>query len=212
VETLSSKTKGFTRNEIAKLSGLASGGTMTKVLKELAECDFISPHQDFEGTSRNVRYRLSDFYTAFYFKFIKNAKYMGEGSWTKLIDNPIHRAWQGYTFEQLCMSHVTQLKAALGIQGILSNESSWQNKKTQLDLLIDRRDHVINLCEMKFSLNQFAITKDYYEKLRNKIAEFKASTKTKKSVFLTFVTTFGLEKNNYSGIVQNEITLDSLFA
>ena len=212
VETLSLKSKGFTRKEITALSGLASGGTMTKTLIELEQCDFIITRKDFGGNSKNVLYRLSDFYTAFYFKFLKNAKYTGEGVWTKLIDNPVHRAWQGYTFEQLCMSHGSQIKTALGIQGILSNDFAWQNKSAQIDLIIDRRDHVINLCEMKFSLNRFAITKDYHEKLRNKIAHFKAGTKTKKSVFLTFVTTYGLEKNKYYGIAQNEITLDSLFA
>ena len=212
VETLSLKSKGFTRNELVKLSGLASGGTMTKTLKELEQCDFISTHKDFDSNSKNVRYRLSDFYTAFYFKFIKNTKYTGKGTWTKLIDNPVHRAWQGYTFEQLCMSHISQIKTALGIQGILSDEFAWQNESTQIDLVIDRRDHVINIFEMKFSLNRFAITKDYHEKLRNKIAHFKEGTKTRKSVFLTFVTTYGLEKNKYYGIVQNEIKLDALFA
>jgi uncharacterized protein len=211
VETLSLKTKGFTRKEIVELSGLASGGTMTKTLKELEQCYFISTHKDFDENTKNLRYRLSDFYTAFYFKFIKNTKYTGKSTWTKLVDNPVHRAWQGYTFEQLCMSHVGQLKNALGIPGILSNDFSWHNDKTQIDLVIDRRDHVINIFEMKFSLSRFAITKDYHEKLRNKIAHFKEGTKTRKSVFLTFVTTYGLEKNKYYGIVQNDIKLDSLF-
>ncbi len=122
-------------------------------------------------------------------------------------------------FEQVCKDHISQIKQKIGILGILSTESSWlvkADKKldtagTQIDLIIDRRDRVINLCEMKFSLSEYAIDKDYDEKLRKRIETFRKNTKTKKAVQIVFVTTYGVESNQYSGIVQKQVTLDDLF-
>jgi uncharacterized protein len=132
-----------------------------------------------------------------------------------LIDHPVQRAWQGFAFEQVCMDHVPQIKKALGISGVLSNHAAWrgstEERSAQIDLLIDRRDQVINLCECKFSIDTFAIDKDYAEKLRAKVGVFKTVTKTKKAVFLTMITTYGIEKNTHAYIVQNEVVMDDLF-
>ncbi len=217
VETLSTKTSGLNRGEISKLSKIASGGTLTKVLKELEESGFISTYQSLDKKQKNTIYRLSDFYTFFYFKFQQSGEYGSDGSWMNMLDNPMHRVWQGFTYEQICLSHGYQIKKALGIQGILSNELSWrgsiEDKSVQIDLLIDRRDQVINLCEIKFSINKFTIDAQYAENLRNKISVFKQVSKTKKSVFLTLITTYGIENNKYvGGLVQNQITMDDLFA
>ena len=217
VEILSTKTEGLQRNDIIKLSGIASGGTLTKVLSDLEESGFISSYIAFDNKQKNITYRLSDFYTSFYFKFIKDGKYQGENSWINLNDNPVQRTWQGFTFEQICIDHVGQIKKALGISGIQSNHVSWKGgtdeKSAQIDLLIDRRDHVINICECKFSMDTFAIDKVYSEKLRAKIATFKTVSNTKKSVFLTMITTYGVEKNKYANLLmQNEIMMDDLFS
>ncbi|MDZ7899505.1 MAG: ATP-binding protein [Arcicella sp.] len=212
IGALSKKLKGLNRNEIVQNSGLPSGGTFSRALRELEESGFITSYSSFENKSKNTFYRLSDFYTSFYFRFIVDAEFKGEGSWINRIDNPTHRTWQGYAFEQLCMAHIPQMKQSLGIGSVLSREASWQNEKAQIDLVIERRDHVVNLFEMKFSMAKYLITKDYSEKLRNKIHQFKESTKTKNAVFLTFVTTYGLEENSYSlGLVQNQLLLDDLF-
>lgn len=216
VEVLSTKTEGLQRSDIIKLSGLASGGTLTKVLADLEESGFISSYTSLDNKRKNIIYRLSDFYTAFYFKFIKDGKYQGENSWINLLDSPTQRAWQGFTFEQICIDHVAQIKKALGISGVQSNNASWKGgtteKSAQIDLLIDRRDQVINVCECKFSLDTFSIDKDYSEKLRSKIATFKTVTKTKKAVFLTMITTYGVEKNKYANLlVQNDVTMGALF-
>jgi uncharacterized protein len=133
-----------------------------------------------------------------------------------MLDNPVQRTWQGFTFEQICIDHIGQIKKALGINGIQSNNTSWKGgtieKSAQVDLLIDRRDQVINLCECKFSLDTFVIDKEYSEKLRAKINTFKDATKTKKSVFLTMISTYGVEKNKYANLLmQNEVTMDDLF-
>jgi len=216
VEVLSTKNKGLQRNQIIKLSGISSGGTLTKVLTDLEESGFITSYISLDNKQKNIHYRLSDYYTAFYFRFIKNGKYLGEDSWINLMDNPTQRAWQGFTFEQICLDHIDQVKTALGISGIQSNNVVWQGstsqKAAQVDLLIDRRDQVINVCECKFSLDTFEIDKAYSEQLRSKISTFKTVTKTKKSVFLTMITTYGTEKNKYANLLmQNEVTMDALF-
>ena len=216
VEALASKTEGLQRADIIKQSGIASGGTLTRVLADLEESGFITAYTALDSKQKNILYRLSDYYTAFYFKFLKDGKYQGENSWLNLIDNPIQRTWQGFAFEQICMDHVWQIKKALGISGVQSTNASWKGstseKSAQIDLLIDRRDQVINLCECKFSMDSFSIDKDYSEKLRSKIATFKTVTKTKKAVFLTMITTYGVEKNKYANLlVQNDVVMDDLF-
>lgn len=216
VEALSTKNQGMQRSELIKQSKVASGGTLTKVLSDLEESGFISSYISLDGKAKNTIYRLSDFYTSFYFKFIKDNKYRGENVWINLLDNPLHRAWQGFTFEQICLCHTSQIKKALGISGIQSSDGSWKGNfgenAAQIDLLIDRRDQVINICEVKFSLSKFVIDKDYSEKLREKIAIFKDATRTKKSVFLTMITSYGVEKNKYSAaLIQNEVMMDNLF-
>lgn len=141
---------------------------------------------------------------------------MDEAKWLSGIDNPEIRTWSGYAFEMLCLHHVKEIKHKLGISGISTNTSTWYStdskEKAQIDLLIDRRDGIINICEMKFSINEFVISKKYAEEIRNKIYQFKEQSKTKKSLFFTMITTFGVARNEYSGsFVQNSIVLEDLF-
>lgn len=217
VTALSTKNRGLQRSEIIKAADVKSGGTLTRVLADLEESGFVYAYPSLDGKQKNRIYRLSDYYTSFYFKFIKEGKYQGENAWINMIDNPAYRAWQGLAFEQICMDHVGQIKKALGISGVQSMNASWrgetEEKSCQIDLLIDRRDQVINVCECKFSLSVFSIDKTYAEKLRTKMAIFKSATQTKKSVFLTMVTTYGVDKNQYANaLVQNEVTMDDLFS
>jgi AAA+ ATPase superfamily predicted ATPase len=216
VATLSSRNAGLQRHEIVKLSGIKSGGTLTKVLLNLEESGFITSYLALDKKRKNLTYRLSDFYTAFYFKFLQDGKYRGENAWLNLIDHPVQRTWQGFAFEQICLDHIGQIKKALGISGVQSDNASWrgatETKAAQIDLLINRRDQVINLCECKFSLDTFLIDKEYAEKLRAKISVFKAVTKTRKAVFLTLITTYGVERNAHSDmLVRNELRLEDLF-
>jgi uncharacterized protein len=216
VEALSTKTYGLQRNDIIKLSGVSSGGTLTRILTDLEESGFITTYPSFDNKSKNATFRLSDYYTLFYFKFIHEGTVKGKNAWINLIDHPTVRVWQGISFEQICIDHSEQRKSALGISGVMTNMSTWRGKtetnSAQIDLLIDRRDQVINVCEAKFSLNSFIIDKDYAEKLRNKVGVFKHISKTRKAVFLTMITTYGVEKNKYSlGLIQNEVTMDDLF-
>ncbi|MBP9185797.1 MAG: ATP-binding protein [Bacteroidia bacterium] len=216
VEALSKKTMGLTREEIIKLAKLPGGGGTSKVLDELEVSGFIRKYIPLGRRIKDSLYQLTDFYTMFYFKFIKNNKYNNKNYWLNIIDTPKHRAWSGYAFELICLTHIDQLKNALGISGIQTTVASWRSKNAaegaQVDLLIERKDQVINLIEAKFSINKFTIDKKYAANLRNKIGTFKAETKTNNAVHLSMVTIYGITPNEYAtGLVQQSITADSLF-
>ncbi len=218
VTALGKKKAGMTREEIIAATDKYSNGALSKVLDELEYCGFIRKYNGFDKKSKQAIYQLIDNYTLFYFKFIQQNENNDEHFWSASIDSAMHRAWSGLAFERLCMAHTQQIKAALGIAGVLSNVYSWRKEAdemsdgAQIDLLIDRKDQVINLCEMKYSLSEYIIDAEYEQKLRNKKSAFINTTNTRKAVHLTMVTTFGIKANAHSGIVQNEITLDDLFS
>lgn len=216
VRALSKVRKGLTRTQVLAKSKLASGGTLTRTLNELEQSGFIEHYSPYKG-SKDPLYRLTDEYALFYLKYIEGTRPAKRGVWAKLNGTPSHKAWAGFTFETICMKHVDHIKEGLKISGIRSVEGSWAGKGSgdgaQVDLLIDRDDNVINLCEMKFSTTQFTIDKKYAAELAKKVQAFISATRTRKSVFVTFITTYGTERNAYRDqVVQNELTMDALFA
>jgi predicted AAA+ superfamily ATPase len=211
VEILSKKAKGMTREEIIKNTQLPNGGGLTKTLEELELCGFIRKYKSFGKKERKSLFQLTDCFTLFYFNFMSDNKFNDEHFWTNFIENARHRAWSGYSFEQVCLAHLPQIKRKLGIAGVLTNTASWRNNEAEIDLLIERNDKVINLCEMKYAHEQFVIDKKQDENLRNKRAVFKRETKTRNSVHLTMITTYGVKRNEYWGNIQSEITMDDLF-
>ncbi len=218
LRTIFERGAALSREDLLKYTNFTTGGNMTKVLLELEESSFITSFQNFGYKKANMLYAISDFYTLFYFRFIMDAGKYEPNMWLNKIDDPAFRAWSGLAFEQVCFAHVPQIKQALSIGGVSSSTYSWQekgdsNKKgSQIDLVIDRRDQVINLFEIKYSINQVTITKEYDAVLRHKIQTFKDSTGTNKSVFLTMLTTHGLVANEYkTSTIQNELTMDALF-
>ena len=222
VEALASKRIGLTREEIIKVTKLPDNGMTSRALKDLVKCGFVRAYQYYGRKNKSQTYQLADFYTLFYLRFIKDNYGQDEHFWTHMLDNPQKNAWAGYSFEQLIKEHIEQVKRALGIGSVLTQQSSWFIEKrdleddsltgAQVDLLIDRRDKAINLCEAKFYSGEFTIDKDYSLNLRNKINAFKTSVKTRKSIVPTMITTFGVKHNIYSGIIQQETTLDDLFS
>jgi AAA+ ATPase superfamily predicted ATPase len=215
VEALSKKKKGLSREEIIENANLPNGGGLTKTLEELELCGFIRKYKSFEKKERNALWQLTDFFTLFYFNFMKNNKFDDEHFWTNFIENARHRAWLGYAFEMVCLAHLPQIKQKLGIAGVLTNTSSWRSREAenaaQIDLLIERNDKVINLCEIKFADDKFVIDKKYDENLRNKRSAFKYESKTRKALHLTMITTYGLLHNEYWGNIQSEVMMDDLF-
>jgi len=211
IATLSTKNKGLTRKQIINLTGLSNGGSITNILTELEESSFIRSYRNFGKNKKEKLFQLVDMYSLFYLNFIKNSSPDDENFWINATESPVFRAWSGYAFEMVCLHHIAQIKNALGISGVQTSVYSWQSKSAQIDLIIDRKDQVINLCEMKFSLTSYSINKKYGESLRQKADQFRQATKTNKSIFLTLITTYGLAKNKYDYLVQNNLTMNDLF-
>lgn len=210
--------KGLNRNEIIIACGFSSGGTTTRILTELEESGFISGYIPFEKNENDRIYKLTDEYSLFYLKFIEGARATGEGAWLRQVNNSSYMSWCGFAFESVCQKHISQIKKALGIEGVLTQVSAWRHigkrgkPGTQIDLLLDRADRCINLCEIKMTGKEFTIDKKYAEELDNKLNVFLSQTGSKKTIFLTLVTTYGVSKNDYyTGRVQAEVKVNQLF-
>lgn len=220
VQALSEKTGGLTRYELAEKSGLSTNGNLTEIISNLVASGFVRVSSFYRKKKKDALYQLSDYYTAFYFRYIKEHYGKDEHYWSNAIDNPSRRAWAGLTFEQLCKDHIRQIKQKLGISGVLTEESIWYTKAdeelgvdgAQIDLVLERRDRVINLCEMKYSINEYVIDKSDNAVLRNKIDAFRRVTGTRSSLQITMITTYGVKKNKYSNLIQSQVTMDDLFS
>lgn len=218
VRELAKKGKGMSRAEVIDACGLTTGGTTTRLFEELEQSGFITQYIPFDKTSRDGIYKLSDEYSLFYLKFIDRAHTTGTGTWHKLAEGQSYNSWSGFAFEAVCQKHVQQIKQALGIAGVYTEASGWRYspKKgetgAQIDLLLDRADHSINLCEMKFASAEFVIDKKYAGGLDTKVNVFKEQTKTKKTIFPTMITTYGTKQNiYYTGRIVSEVTMEDLF-
>jgi hypothetical protein len=206
VRALAGKREGLTRNELLAATGLPSGGSASRHLDELAESGFIHPALPFGRKERDALYRLSDEFSLFHCTWIAPLGRRSPGSdyWMKQRQSPKWRAWSGYAFEGICLKHAHQLKVALGISGVQTTEAPWRHHPcegepgAQIDLLIDRADETITLCEMKFSEGVFTIDKRYAEELRQKRETFRRMTGTRKNLFVAMVTTYGVADNAYA--------------
>jgi len=214
VDILSTKKKGMTRKEILEGLGITDSGNLTTVLNDLCLCDFVCKYSGFEKKERDTVYQLSDMYILFYTQFVEGNNSLDSHYWSNMIDNPAKRAWSGFAFEQLCLHHIDQIKSALGISGVQSNIYSWvsrgEGQGAQIDLVIDRRDDVINLCEMKYSSVKYEMTSDYADWMEERKELFRQKTKTDKALHLTLVTLKGVKPNAHSNILQNVICIEDL--
>lgn len=208
---------GQSRDELMAHTGLSSCGNFTRYLRELEECGFIRKSQAFGKKSKGAMYQLIDNFTLFHLAFAGENKVNDRSFWSGSADAQFRVVWEGLAFERLCLQHVREIKSALGISGVISNDCSWQVTRTaehegaQVDLLIDRKDGVINLCEMKFASGEYEIKAGEERHARARRELFKEMTATRKAVHLTYVTTYGLKRTAHAGFVQSEVTLDDLF-
>ena len=213
IETLAKKKSGLTRDEISAYSGLAASGNMTRRLTELENCGFIRKYVSYGNKKKGTIYQLIDNFTLFYYEFMEK-DVRDDKLWSHLSNSPQKNSWAGLAFERLCLLHIGQIKKALGISGVQTEVCSWQCKAdidkgvegSQIDLLIVRKDQVINLCEMKYSQKEYIITKKDKDDLMRKINDFKLVTNTHSAVHMTLVTTEGLKQNSYSDTIQSVIT------
>ena len=213
VSSLGKKMKGLTRAQILEDTKLQNNARFTTILKELEQCGFIRSYIPFDGAKRSLMYQLVDSFVNFTIHFASHNNYHDEEYWTHSLNSGKYNAWSGFAFEILCLNHTNQIKKALSIAGMQSNVCSWLSKAdsgAQIDLLIDRADQTINLCELKYYRTEYELTKSDEKNINNKIQQFISQTHTKKSVRLAMITSFGIKPNKYSGYIQNSLTLSDL--
>ncbi|MEM0993481.1 MAG: ATP-binding protein [Bacteroidota bacterium] len=218
IRTLAQKQQGMSRKEIIRMGSFANGGTISIVLEELAQSGFIAMYYAFGKKNKQKLYRLTDEYSLFYLQFIEKNRKEGAKTWQHLSQTQTYKIWTGYAFESLCMKHLAQMKKSLDIAGVYTTSSSFQKQGNdqeqgaQIDLLLDRKDGVINLFEMKFHHQAFTLSKSYAQDLKRKMGVFEASSSAKKQLFWTLVTAHGLKANEHSlGLIDQVLTLDDLF-
>lgn len=219
ITALGKKKIGMTRQEIAQTTSLFNSGILTGVLEDLENCGFIRGYTEFGKKKKGEVFQLIDNFTLFHFKFLETPP-TDEHFWVNTLNTPGRNSWCGLAFERVCLEHVPQIKQKLGISGVLTETHSWQCKEdpdkgvngSQIDLLIVRQDRVINVCEAKYSSLDYTITKAYDMKLREKIHDFQTVTRTRNTIHLTLITTYGLKQNAYSGSIQSVVTAEDLFA
>jgi hypothetical protein len=218
VTALSSTWKGLNRSEIIKQTNVKDGGGLTNILQELEQSGFITSYVPFNKKKKDTLFRLTDNYSLFYLKFIQPLAKNQSNSWQTLSQTQSWKSWSGYAFENICLQHINEIKTKLGISGVHTNQFSFfakateTQKGTQIDLLIDRQDNAINLCEVKFYNDEFVVSKSYAENLRQKKRTFQQLSKTKKQIFITLITTYGLKQNSHSlGLVDNVLEMNDLF-
>jgi uncharacterized protein len=218
ISALSSTWKGISRTEIIVKTKISDGGGLTTMLQELEQSGFISSYIPFGKKKKDTLFRLTDCYSLFYLKFIQNIPAQETISWQAVSQTQTWITWSGYAFENICFQHIDNIKGALSIGGVYTNQYSFlakttdENEGAQIDLLIDRQDNVISLCEVKFYNDELVLTKADADNLRRKKSIFRHVTSTKKQIFIVLITTFGLLKNKHSlGLVDNVLDMNALF-
>lgn len=218
IQTLGKKRIGMTREEIIEESKMVDNGKLSSVLKDLEHCGFIRKYNQIGRITKNALYQLVDFYTLFYFKIILENKRHDPSFWSKCVGSSLYSNWCGLAFERVCLAHIPQIKQSLSIGGVATNEYSWYVRKNdthpgaQIDLLFDRADQTINLCEIKYTAGgDYTLNEEEEGKILNRRERFLETTGTRKAIHLTLITTRGLTKNAHSDIFQNVVNAEDLF-
>ena len=205
--------QGLTRKEIAKLPRFKDNGHLTEMLDNLVNCDFLRLYNNGTKVNGGI-YQLTDFYTLFYNKFCKK-RTTDDHYWRNHLDTTATNNWHGLAYERVCMYHFRHIIRALRLDAIHTEYYSWRSKQSdpgaQIDMVIDRADGVINVCEVKYSKGDYTLNKAEYEKLLNRVNVFEEKTKERKGVRPILITTFGLKRNEYSDFFLNALTMDVLF-
>ncbi|MBR5975717.1 MAG: AAA family ATPase [Clostridiales bacterium] len=217
VKALGSKSRGLSRRELTSQTGISDSGELSKQLKALISGDFVIKYSSFGNSKREDYYKLIDPYCNFYLHFMSDNKGSKRVNWTNMEDSQIVTIWKGYAFENVCWNHVKQIKAALGISGVSTTESLWskrgdeENEGTQIDMIIERKDNVVNLCEIKFYSDEFLVDKSYHFVLERRKQLLREKISKKATIQNTLITTFGIKKSEYFGDFVQVIELDQLF-
>ena len=204
---------GVTRQEIINSGNTVSGKELTACLEDLEQCGFIRKYRNFSQKINGCHYQLIDPFCLFHLAFLEKDTV---GSWIEFVNTPAYHNWCGLAFENVCLLHTDQIKKALGISGVFTQEFSWRSKNrspgAQVDLLIDRKDDVINVCEIKYTQDEYSISASYEKELIQKLEVLRKESKTKKSLFLTMISFGGIKNNAHKNVVTCELTGEDLFS
>ena len=218
VETLAKHPYGMTRYQLLEQIKVNNGGSFARILDQLIDCGFVKALRPFGKKTKETVFRVIDFYSIFYLKFINGNISDRTNVWQSLSSGANYQSWMGYAFENICLTHLKPIHEALGIGGIYTQASSFHFKGNeelpgvQIDLIIDRNDGIINLCEAKYTNDEFVLTKEYNAVLRRRRTVFQHLTRTKKSVVTTLLTTYpALQNAYYREEIHSEVSLDRLF-
>jgi len=216
VDALSSKNRGLTRAEILEATRLNNNALFGKRLDELEKCGFIRRYEDYANHHRQTVFQLTDPLCHFLQSVVEKNRRHDPEFWSHSQLSPLFNTWSGLAFEILCLNHVPQIKQALGISGLQTSVFSWRTPKdaerqAQIDMVIDRADRCVNICEMKYCREEYEMTKQEHERTESRLYQFMRYAEPRKSLRLTMVTSYGLKPNTHSSIVQNEVTLADLF-
>ncbi|MBQ8989105.1 MAG: ATP-binding protein [Prevotella sp.] len=218
VVCLSTRHAGYTRQEILKKAKIDDSGSATKMLKALEASNFILKYQPFGKGKREECYKLTDSFCLFFLRWVEGHNSMNSDFWMLNQASPSVSSWRGIAFEEVSLSHIQQIKAALGISGVSSEQSAWvvkgddEKEGAQIDLLISRKDNVVNMCEMKFYGEEFTVTKAYERKLAHRQILISEMVSRRTVIHPVLITTYGLTYNEYSGAFAQTLTIDDLFA
>ncbi|MDR0831873.1 MAG: ATP-binding protein [Bacillales bacterium] len=202
---------GMDKNRIAKELGVGNNGYLGDVLETLENCSFVRKYYIYPNKQRNAIYQIIDNYVIFYLNYLKNKPLFIE-YYTKNYEKPQLNSWRGFAFERVCLLNIKSIIEYMRIGGIGYSVSAFNFQTSQIDLVLDRSDGIINLFEIKFSISPYMIDKEYHQKLLNKYSDFKENNKKKsKTIKLVFLTTFGLVNNEYSSIVSSSFDMNCLF-
>lgn len=226
MRAISKKRYGISQAELMKQDiAISQGGEAKKKLRSLEDAGFILSFKPYSHSKRGIYYRVIDEYTLFYFRWIEpireslQAKSLKSGYWAELSKTPAWQAWAGLAFEAVCYKHLPQISNGLNLPATALADS-WQftpkpgssEEGAQIDLLFDRNDDVITVCEIKYNNKPYAIDKEYAKSLQRKLRVFEQKTKTKKTLMLAMITANGLKETIYSEeLISNVVCLDDLF-
>ena len=216
IRLLYTRNAGFTRKEIIEKLHLSNGSGISRILHALTAGDFVIKYVPFGMSKRDVHYKLTDPFCLFWLHFVAENPGLAEDYWQQRVTSQPVVTWRGYAFENLCFNHVPQIKRALGVSGVITTVSAWSKRRddqegTQIDLLLFRNDNVVNMCELKFYGDDFAVDLNYYKKIHRRQEMLLEEISPKQAVYSTLITTYGLKQNEYAGAFLKVITLDDLF-
>lgn len=215
VRLLSTKNKGYSRKEIVEATGIKEGGAITELLRALVASDFVISYTPFGESRKNTHYKLIDPFCLFYLRFVEGKDSLNRGNaWLENLDNPAVTAFKGLAFENACLRHIRQIKKALGISGVVTKQSTWMSEGDdgfQICIVVERRDRIVNICDLKFCNDEFSVTKEYYRAILRRQNLIAQHTGKKCAIRNTLITTFGLKKNEYGSIYSDALVLDDLF-